>query len=128
MTDTVSLALIRAAAEAPAATPLVARLQAMLQQLLPLHEAAQSQRSGLVSDQADAYEPTREEINAFFGGGVGYCGGQQDGVPHTHGNGAAGQFGQLAGFDGDLTAIVQRNGLGMYYRFFHVAKVGIKGQ
>lgn len=65
MTDTVSLPTIRAAADAPAATPLVARLQAMLQQLLPLHEAAQSDQPDDISDQADAYEPSREEINAF---------------------------------------------------------------
>ena len=64
MTETVSLATIRAAADAPAATPLVARLQAMLQQLLPLHEAAQSEQSNL-AEQADGYEPTGEEINAF---------------------------------------------------------------
>jgi hypothetical protein len=65
MTDTVDLALIRAAAEAPATTPLVARLQAMLQQLLPLHEAAQAQQANGPSAAADAYEPTLEEINAF---------------------------------------------------------------
>ena len=65
MTDTVSLAVIRAAADAPATTPLIARLQAMLQQLLPLHEAAEAQPSGDSSNPADGYEPSREEINAF---------------------------------------------------------------
>jgi hypothetical protein len=65
MTDPVCLATIRAAAEAPAATPLIARLQAMLQQLLPLHEATQAAQSGTAPELADGYEPSREEINAF---------------------------------------------------------------
>ena len=65
MTDTASLAIIRAVAEAPATTPLVARLQAMLLQLLPLHEAAQTEQSDEAPAAAEGYEPTREEINAF---------------------------------------------------------------
>ena len=65
MTDTASLASIRAVAEAPATTPLVARLQAMLLQLLPLHEAAHTELSDAAPDSADGYEPSREEINAF---------------------------------------------------------------
>lgn len=65
MTDTVSLAAIRTVAEAAATTPLVARLQAMLLQLLPLHEAAQAEPSGDAGEASDAYEPSREEINAF---------------------------------------------------------------
>jgi hypothetical protein len=65
MTNTADLAVIRAAAEAAATTPLVARLQAMLRQLLPLHEAAQAEPSNDAGEFSDGYEPTREEINAF---------------------------------------------------------------
>ena len=65
MTDTVALTIIRTAAEAPATTPLIARLQAMLLQLLPLHEAAHADPSEETPESADGYEPSREEINAF---------------------------------------------------------------
>lgn len=65
MPDSATLELIRTAANAPAATPLIARLQTMLLDLLPLHEQAQSASAGETASEGSAYEPSREEINAF---------------------------------------------------------------
>lgn len=65
MPDSATLDIIRCAATAPATTPLIARLQAMLLDLLPLHEQAQTQSTGADAAEASAYEPSREEINAF---------------------------------------------------------------
>ena len=88
MIDSATLELIRAAATAPAATPLIARLQSMLLELLPLHEQAQSASAGATTSDDSAYEPSREEINAFRDAGkflVGSAGNDADGTaaePH----------------------------------------------
>ena len=61
MTDPLDIDTMRSAAQAPATSPLVARLQAMIRALLPLHEAA----AAPASDDSAA-EPSRETCVAFI--------------------------------------------------------------
>ena len=75
MSDPLDLDTMRRAAQAPATSPLVARLQAMIRALLPLHEAANAvPTAGVAADDA-------EQITAFCDGYEGKWRNRHPGAP-----------------------------------------------